>query len=1141
MRARIEENRKRAEEIRLRKQQVARMQEAAEQEAERRAAGEKCLREFGLGSTSKPKLQDSPTKSTTYNLEELRSFEDDINLPSHPPLPPQPYSPDPRCSAEQLRVLDRVQHGRNVFFTGSAGVGKSFMLREVVRMLTSKNRRVSITAPTGIAALAIGGCTFHSWAKIGLGQGSVHTLYNKLLGQKFKNAKFDRQNDRNSIWNTDVLIVDEISMLHPDLFEKVSVLCQAIRKITKPFGGIQIILSGDFFQLPPVAKDDDFTCMYCGCPKFERMGSNGEIRCVRPLHKKWDGKPCGRVRKELTFCFETPTWRQLRLQTVELTKVFRQEDRHFIDMLNKIRWGIVDDEIEKIAVSRSQPLEAHEIKPTRLYARNVNVDSENAKQFNLLDSKPHEFTATDQIIGEAPYAHTFMPRLNDLPARKKLTLKVGAQVMLLCNLDIKAKLVNGSRGVVIDWVERPSYEVTSALLGKRDPDQMKKLYWCSKQANRCLPKVLFSDGCVMLIEPVVWNVEIDASLTLCRTQLPLSLAWAITIHKSQGQTLDRLCVDLFGIFEHGQAYVALSRARSLEGLQIMGWKSSRVQCHPSVKEFYKSLNEAKRPDCPEDDVLKAEDFFPFPESIGFIMQISSPLSPSLTSCPSEGAPPSNDGIFSEKGGHIDADLISSGQLRSLCLKEANATSYDNTFGLESKSYRYNKAHIDPLLGSTSPSISDESLDDAQLISVVEKVERSQEQQWQRSPSKHDDAVDQSDMKVEVCIDKKPSIDPSKGLHYSPPAYKHRLKEKEAIEQKPDFKLRPLTGRQSPPVTVKRETDDHLELTTPAIGKARSKSQVEAFEYNQKAGYQEQNIDETHFDMHLRTRKRRGKRKLDDYDGLEGIAFEDVKPFSKRANIIQTDSFPGEDETNCIGDSSHTNFIHGAFDSRQANLGSLGLESLGHDVCVNNPAEEAQANCGTTTMSTRRQSSSSMTEDRKPNINDDNVALDRKPDVKEFEVNVPQGSPEPHIDVSDLAQAILKDFSGRIRNAIVKLNQSLDDLPSGQHARKFDAHSVHDHVRMLVAKHFYNPHLEDETGEEHTDPEVGQLHCSSTLEAQVMGDAQSSGKQPKFDSYHGDLANEEDTESLDRESTLNPSDGNSRFDESFQEYQPEDFP
>lgn len=1100
MRARIEENRKRAEEIRLKKHEFARMQEAAEQEAERRAAGEKCLREFGLGSTSKPKLQDSPTKSTTHNLEELRSFENDTNLPSHPPLPPQPYSPDPRCSAEQLRVLDRVQHGRNVFFTGSAGVGKSFMLREVVRMLTSKKRRVSITAPTGIAALAIGGCTFHSWAKVGLGQGSVHTLYNKLLGQQFKSAKFDRQNDRNSIWNTDVLIVDEISMLHPDLFEKVSILCQAIRKITKPFGGIQIILSGDFFQLPPVAKDDDFTCMYCGCPKFERMGSSGEIRCVRPLHKKWDGKPCGRVRKEFTFCFETPTWRQLRLQTVELTKVFRQEDRHFIDMLNQIRWGIVDDEIEQIAVSRSQPLEAHDIKPTRLYARNVNVDSENAKQFNLLDSKPYEFTATDQTIGEAPYAHTFMPRLNDLPVRKKLTLKVGAQVMLLCNLDIKAKLVNGSRGVVIDWVERPSYELNSALLSKRDPDEMKKLYWCSKQANRCLPKVLFSDGCVVLIEPVVWNVEIDASLTLCRTQLPLSLAWAITIHKSQGQTLDRLCVDLFGIFEHGQAYVALSRARSLEGLQIMGWKSSRVQCHPGVKEFYNSLNEAKRPHRPEDDALKPEDFFPFPESIGFIIQISSPLSPSLTSCPSEGAPPFNDGIFSNIGGQVDADLISSGQFRSLCLKEANATSYDKTLGLKSKSYSYSKSHIDPLLGSTSPSMSDESLDDAQLISVVEKVERSQEQQ--RSPSKHGDVVDQSDMKVEVRTDKKPLIpeiqEPSKGLHHSPPAYKHRLKEAETIEQKPDLKIRPQTGRQSRPVTVKRETDDHLELASPAIGKARSKSQVETFEYNQQACYQEQNIDETHFDMHLTTKKCRGKRKLDDYDGLEGIAFEDVKPFSKRENIIQTVSFPGEAEANCIGDSSHTNFIDRAFNSGQANLGPPGLESLGYGVCVNDPTEGAHADCGTTTVPIRRQSSSSTTEDRKPNINDVGVAWDRKPDVKEFEVIVPKGNPEPHIDESDLAKAILKDFSGRIRNAIVKLNQSLDDLPSGQHARKFNAHSVHEHVRMLVAKKFYNPHLEDEIGEEHTDPEVKQLHCSSTLEAQVMGDAQSSGKQRTFD-------------------------------------------
>ncbi|KAA1066118.1 hypothetical protein PGT21_050342 [Puccinia graminis f. sp. tritici] len=324
MRARIEENRRRAQEIKAKKQQMARIQERADQEADRRAAGEKYLREFGLGSSStKQKLDFSSTNSTLQHHPEKsnNSFELDCNfLPNHKP-PPQPYSPDPRCSAEQLKVLDLVKLGHNVFFTGSAGVGKSFMLHEVVRVLKSEKLRVSVTAPTGIAALAIGGCTIHSWARVGLGHGSVHALYNKLIAQKYKSAKFERDTDTNRIWNTDVLIVDEISMLHPDLFEKISILCQAIRKIKKPFGGIQIILSGDFFQLPPVAKDDDFTCMYCGCPKFERVGSTGEIRCVKPLHKKWDDKPCGRVRKESTFCFETPTWRQLNLQVIELTQV----------------------------------------------------------------------------------------------------------------------------------------------------------------------------------------------------------------------------------------------------------------------------------------------------------------------------------------------------------------------------------------------------------------------------------------------------------------------------------------------------------------------------------------------------------------------------------------------------------------------------------------------------------------------------------------------------------------------------------------------------------------------------------------------------------------------------------------------------
>ncbi|MBW0494136.1 hypothetical protein O181_033851 [Austropuccinia psidii MF-1] len=584
-------------------------------DAAKRAAGEKSLREFGVVLATDSAFTYPP------NSDKLSSPQNENHLFDPKPFstlkPMQIFTPNPKCSQEQLEVLALVKSGRNVFFTGSAGVGKSFLLREVVRMLRCSRLRVGITAPTGIAALAIEGCTLHSWAQVGHCLGSVKELYDEQLARlKKRKKKHNGVSDgRLSICNTDVLIVDEISMLHPDMFEKLSVLCQALREVDEPFGGIQVILSGDFFQLPPIQKDSDFKCMYCGCPQLERIKSTGMIRCTKPTGLCWEWHPCGRARKEYSFCFETPTWRQLGLAVVELKQVFRQEDEQFIEVLNKIRRGIVDQVVENTMFSVSQPLKEHPVKPTKLYANNVSVDKENIKQFQALQSEQHIFTALDQIDGEASYGSYFMPRLDEIQGRKSLSLKVGTQVMLLTNLDRSGKLVNGSRGVVIDWVEKARL---GALSKRIHSDDYKKQAWYSKLPRRCLPQVMFADGRVEVIEPYVWNVKVDSKLTLTRTQLPLLLAWAITIHKSQGQTLDRLCIDLTGVFEHGQAYVALSRARSLQGLQISGWKPSRVRAHAIVQAFYQSLESGRPFGDPKVPFLNREEFFledkPLPSS-----------------------------------------------------------------------------------------------------------------------------------------------------------------------------------------------------------------------------------------------------------------------------------------------------------------------------------------------------------------------------------------------------------------------------------------------------------------------------------------------------------------------------------------------
>ncbi|KAG0150346.1 hypothetical protein CROQUDRAFT_88142 [Cronartium quercuum f. sp. fusiforme G11] len=609
IRARIEENRLKAEAIKANLRQAQNALRLAEAE-KKRTAGELRLKEFGL----KPRLRQQyliPVPDNPDPIQQMRmadQIERTISCCSRQAAS-QPYVPDPRCSAEQLRVLDEVRLGRNVFFTGSAGVGKSFLLKEMVRMLKAAGRSVSVTAPTGIAALAIEGTTIYSWARIGLGHNSVHELYNS--NSRGKRSKSKPGANGGDIMSTDVLIVDEVSMLHPELFEKLSLLCQAIRGVKSPFGGITCIFSGDMFQLPPVSRDENFSCMWCGCTGLRRDQSKGTIQCVRPFNKDWKGTPCGRERPEYTFCFETPTWRELNLSVIELKKVFRQEDKYFIENLNKIRWGKVDEFVEDLMMAHSKPLQEHQIKPTRLYPKNQNVDVENSKQFNLLEGEAYSFAAFD-TVSQSKYAQSFVSRLNDLQARKQLQLKIGTQVILLANLDVGGKLVNGSRGVVIDWRQRPDYEIHNDGSKHRDEAlrEAGRIAWSQMQNHTCLPEVLFSDGRAVIIEPYVWKLEIDSNTLLTRTQIPLSHAWALTIHKSQGQSLDRLCVDLRGVFEYGQAYVALSRARSLEGLEVNSWHASTVRANPLVQKFYSCITDGTPYGDPCVPFRNLEDFFP---------------------------------------------------------------------------------------------------------------------------------------------------------------------------------------------------------------------------------------------------------------------------------------------------------------------------------------------------------------------------------------------------------------------------------------------------------------------------------------------------------------------------------------------------
>ncbi|GAA5824525.1 hypothetical protein JCM11251_000458 [Rhodosporidiobolus azoricus] len=538
-----------------------------------------------------------------------------VIIKDEPTAEPAVWKPDDRCSDEQKKVLEQVKDGGNVFFTGSAGVGKSFLLQEITRLLEHLKRPFQVTATTGIAALQVSGITLHSWAGVGLAKEPVSVLYDRIASNKQKKK----------LWtDTAVLIIDEISMSPADLFSKLNVLGKLLRGNKQPFGGLQIIVCGDFFQLPPVPdKKSEEKCQACGHQNLQKIDIHdaqlpyeerargvpqAEIwRCTDTV--KRDGeliRGCGFQWRARRFAFETEAWAECGFKVMELTKVFRQDAPDFIATLEKFRRGICDDECVAFLARCGTELGkggAIQIQPTNLYPLRKNVDNENAREFAKLKEQAYTFHAMDDSRGG--FARMQMKeRLSNVPPTATLQLKKGAQVLLLANLDVKGGLVNGSRGVIVDWVDRNDVPLdaeedersVSARLQHGGPKggafggeewRMKAAEeWADKQGEPVYPVVYFATGKQLIIKPHSWCIDIDKDNTVARTQLPLQLAWALTIHKSQGQSLDAVGVRLTSTFEKGQAYVALSRCRKPEGMKIEGFKPGVVMAHPTVKIFY---------------------------------------------------------------------------------------------------------------------------------------------------------------------------------------------------------------------------------------------------------------------------------------------------------------------------------------------------------------------------------------------------------------------------------------------------------------------------------------------------------------------------------------------------------------------------
>ena len=443
----------------------------------------------------------------------------------------------------QSSALDILKTGQNVFLTGSAGSGKTYTLNQYIDYLRARRVPVAVTASTGIAATHMNGTTIHSWSGIGIKDELTDRDLSNLSRKQFL---ADRLKD------TAVLIIDEISMLHAKQINLVSQVLKHVRKNDKAFGGIQVVVAGDFFQLPPI-------------------GSKGESNREK-------------------FAFMSEAWLDAKFHICYLSEQHRQVSEaangglDLDDILNQIRRQEVT--FEAIAALEATFDQNVDIKRTRLYTHNLNVNSINDKELAALDGEMMRFTATS--TGDSKLVETLKKTVR---TQDDLVLKVGAKVMFIKN-NTELGVSNGTMGELIgfaavkinddkdnsdDLIEDDS-ESTENDADKNIKGKVKK------PSTQKMPVVRLNSGREVIAEPEEWIIEDETGDVLASyEQVPLCLAWAITIHKSQGMTLDAAEIDLSRTFELGQGYVALSRLKSLAGLQLLGMNDMSLQLDPLAR------------------------------------------------------------------------------------------------------------------------------------------------------------------------------------------------------------------------------------------------------------------------------------------------------------------------------------------------------------------------------------------------------------------------------------------------------------------------------------------------------------------------------------------------------------------------------
>lgn len=421
-------------------------------------------------------------------------------------------------SMTQAEALDILKMGKNVFITGPAGSGKTYVINSYINYLKSHSVDVAVTASTGVAATHIGGQTIHSWSGLGVRDTLTDYDIEDLMERQYLYKRFER---------TKVLIIDEVSMLHHFRLDLIDWICRQMKRNEKPFGGMQIVLSGDFFQLPPVTR--------------------GEL--VEP-----------------EFAYKAESWLASKFTICHLSEQHRQKDNVYLSILNQIRENRVNKKTVELLKSRFNKNPDSGAESTRLYTHNIDVDVVNKKHLNLIPSPTRNYHMTSKGshgLAESLKKSCLSPAI--------LELKKGARVMFTKN-HIDGGYVNGTLGVVSDFNSFGD------------------------------PIVRTNSGMTFSVSPQSWKIEEEGKIKAEISQLPLRLAWAITVHKSQGMSLDAMEVDLSKSFVRGMGYVALSRVRSLGGMKLLGFNDMSLEIDPEVLEMdqkFQEKSESARQDLAE--------------------------------------------------------------------------------------------------------------------------------------------------------------------------------------------------------------------------------------------------------------------------------------------------------------------------------------------------------------------------------------------------------------------------------------------------------------------------------------------------------------------------------------------------------------